>query len=77
MGKVEITPSCNPPVLTSLRRCSGCGRCVAACPEKLYTLASVNHRKHAVNREPERCRSCGGCIVSCPLQLISSQSVTP
>jgi len=77
MGKVEIIPPGKPPVLTTLRRCSGCGRCVAACPEKLYTLDTVNHRKQAVSREPERCSSCGGCIVSCPLDLISSQSVMP
>jgi len=77
MGKIEIAPAGKAPALTTLRRCSGCGRCVAACPENLYTLEPVKHRKHAVNREPERCSSCGGCIVSCPLELITSQSVTP
>lgn len=77
MGKIEIAPGGIAPALTTLRRCSGCGRCVAACPENLYTLESAKHRKHAVNSDPERCSSCGGCIISCPLELIASQSVTP
>lgn len=55
-----------PPIMT-VRRCSGCGRCVAACPERIITLATEQHRKRATVTDAERCTHCGRCIVACPL----------
>jgi Fe-S-cluster-containing hydrogenase component 2 len=51
----------------TVRRCSGCGRCVAACPERIITLASHHHRKRATVAEADRCTHCDRCVVACPL----------
>ena len=51
-------------------RCSGCGRCVAACPEKMITLETFRFHKIAVMQHPERCTSCGRCIIACPVDAL-------
>ena len=51
-------------------RCTGCGRCVAACPEKIITLDVSGYRKYAVIRDTERCTLCGYCVTSCPVEAI-------
>jgi len=53
------------------RRCTGCGRCVAACDLHLLSLETVRWEKFAVLREPELCTSCTACAVSCPFQAIT------
>lgn len=53
-----------------ITRCSGCGRCVAACPQRLITLDTIGHRKTARIITPERCTLCGKCIESCPVQAV-------
>lgn len=55
-----------PPIM-AVSRCSGCGRCVAACPERIITLSSEQHRKRATVIEAKRCTHCGRCIAACPL----------
>ncbi|MGE0157152.1 MAG: 4Fe-4S dicluster domain-containing protein [Geobacter sp.] len=55
-----------PPIL-AVARCSGCGRCVAACPERIITLTTTNHRKRATVNDAGRCTLCGRCIAACPL----------
>jgi len=55
-----------PPIL-SVVRCSGCGRCVAACPERIITLTTDQFRKHATVTDADRCTQCGRCIAACPL----------
>jgi len=52
-------------------RCSGCGRCVAACPEKILTLEVAGFRKHALIMYPDRCSLCGRCIAECPVEAVS------
>ncbi|HIJ96327.1 MAG TPA: 4Fe-4S binding protein [Desulfuromonadales bacterium] len=51
-------------------RCSGCGRCVAACPLRIITLDSIGHRKCAVIVSSEKCTYCGACIPACPVDAI-------
>lgn len=75
MGQEPVAPLSTPPIITDAERCSGCGRCVAACPEKLYTLELANHRKHAINRNPAKCLLCGKCADSCPLGIIESSGL--
>ena len=52
-------------------RCSGCGRCVSACPERLITLEVTGHRKHGLLVNPEQCSNCGTCITACLLEAIT------
>jgi ferredoxin len=55
----------------TVTRCTGCGRCVAACPERLLSLEVVGYRKHAVLSQAERCTQCGKCIVECPFGALT------
>jgi ferredoxin len=50
-----------------ISRCTGCGRCVSACPERLFTLEVSGYRKHALLRSPERCTLCLECLAACPV----------
>lgn len=77
MGQDAITSAGRVPAFTPLRRCSGCGRCVAACPEKLYSLEADNHRKQSVLGSVELCSRCGRCVQSCPLDVITIETVSP
>jgi len=47
-------------------RCTGCGRCVSACPERLFTLEVAGFRKHAVLRSTG-CNRCLLCRSACPV----------
>lgn len=62
--------------LTDRKRCSGCGRCVSACPSRLYTLEPVGYRKLSINISPEKCTSCARCIQECPLGILSDGSMS-
>ncbi|NJD37591.1 MAG: 4Fe-4S dicluster domain-containing protein [Geobacter sp.] len=53
-------------------RCSGCGRCVAACPLRLITLETTGYRKHAVIINPDCCIRCKACVKACPLEAITT-----
>jgi NAD-dependent dihydropyrimidine dehydrogenase PreA subunit len=72
MGEAEIKPSRKAPVITDPERCSGCGRCISACPERLYTFEIINNRKRSLNKSPEKCSFCGRCVKACPLGIIDS-----
>ncbi len=50
--------------------CSGCGRCVVVCPERLLTLEEINHHKTARIISSVRCNLCGTCIAACPLNAV-------
>lgn len=52
-------------------RCTGCGRCVAACRERCITLEVSGHRKYALLVRPERCTGCGACLAACPVRALS------
>ena len=54
-----------------LLRCTGCGRCVAACPERILTLEVSGFRKHAALKEQLRCSGCLRCVPACPVGALS------
>ncbi len=58
------------------RRCTGCGRCVGACPLHLLSLEPVRWVKHAVLHDADRCTSCNACAASCPFHAITLRKPT-
>lgn len=50
--------------------CSGCGRCVAACPLRLISLEVSGFRKHAVLSNVRHCTGCRKCMQSCLLKAV-------
>ena len=58
--------------IVDTKLCSGCGRCVAACPEKIITLETVQFHKNAVILYPERCNACKRCEQACPVAALTT-----
>jgi ferredoxin len=53
------------------QRCTGCGRCVAACDPHLLSLERVRWEKFAVLQEAHRCTGCSACAAVCPFHAIA------
>ena len=53
------------------RRCTGCGRCVAACDLHLLSLEVQRWEKFAALHEQDRCTGCGACAVICPFHALT------
>ena len=58
--------------------CTGCGKCVTACPVEAMTLISAND-PHKPNRkvaklDEEVCLGCGVCVRACPTAAITLES---
>ena len=51
-------------------RCTGCGRCVAACEPHVLSLEVVRWKKFAVLHDAQRCTGCSDCAVVCPFHVI-------
>lgn len=51
-------------------RCTGCGRCVGACPPKVLWLETHRWVKSAVLHHPEACTGCSVCAAVCPFHAI-------
>ncbi len=43
-------------------KCTGCGWCVAACPDNLLVLESIAGKKSATLEHPDPCTGCAKCI---------------
>lgn len=52
-------------------RCTGCGRCIAACDLRLIAFETRDWKKRSVVQDPERCSGCGDCASRCPVNAIS------
>jgi len=75
MGQEKsLTPSSGSPVITNPEKCSGCGRCVAVCAERLFSLELLGLRKMAVIKSPEKCTACRKCLLACPLNLLGNRT---
>lgn len=57
--------------LVEARRCTGCGRCVAACGPRLLSLEVVRWRKRAVLHDAPDCTGCRLCERRCPFGAIT------
>ncbi len=58
-------------------RCTGCGRCIAACELRLIAFETKDWKKRSVLQEPERCTGCGDCDARCPTGAISMGAADP
>ena len=52
-------------------RCTGCGRCIAACALRLITFETKDWKKRAVVQDAGQCTGCGDCESRCPFGAIS------
>ena len=58
--------------------CTGCGKCVEACPVQALALVSANDPKQAKKKiarlDPEQCLGCAVCVAVCPQKCIALAS---
>ena len=53
-------------------RCTGCGRCVAACEPRALSLETrPDWRKSAVLHARDDCTGCSLCTLRCPFEAIA------
>ena len=72
----EIDASTDPGRLPHVdpKRCTGRGRCVAACEPRLLSLEVVRWKKYSVLHDADRCTSCNACAVICPFHAITMRT---
>ena len=63
--------------LINAERCSGCGRCIAACQPGLFAFEQQGWRKVSVLQDADRCNGCAKCAVVCPIQIITMERRAP
>ena len=58
-------------------RCTGCGRCVAACDPHVLSLEVVRWKKSAVLHDVQGCTGCSLCAVVCPFDAVHMRKQAP
>ena len=51
----------SPQISVDCKTCTGCGRCITICPNKVHQIISGNHQLH-----PDACTGCNQCVSGCP-----------
>ena len=60
-----------------VERCTGCGRCVAACEPRVLSLETTpGWRKSAVLHGRDGCTGCSLCALKCPFNAIEMRRPT-
>ena len=54
-----------PQLMTYSSKCTGCGSCLAACPQKAITIGPL-HEKMVALTDRTLCVDCGTCVSACP-----------
>jgi NAD-dependent dihydropyrimidine dehydrogenase PreA subunit len=57
-------------------RCTGCGRCIAACAPQLFHFETHSWRKRVVLERLADCTGCSLCAQRCPTGALRMQRVT-
>ena len=55
-----------PQLMTYSSKCTGCGRCVEACPKKAIEVWPDANGKYVAFTDRELCVDCGACVKVCP-----------
>ncbi|HIU18261.1 MAG TPA: glycyl-radical enzyme activating protein [Candidatus Avidesulfovibrio excrementigallinarum] len=58
--------SIQPEISRNTARCTGCGACIAACPEK-----ALHRNGDVIVLDRQRCKTCASCVAHCPADAIS------
>lgn len=61
--------------VVDVQRCTGCGRCVAACDPHLLSLEVERWNKFAVLHDAHRCTGCSLCARVCPFDAIRMRPI--
>ena len=56
-----------PQLMTYAAKCTACGRCVAACPQKAVSIGTLHDKPCAIT-DRELCVECGACVDVCPCE---------
>jgi len=59
-----------------VEHCTGCGRCVAVCPQRLLSLEVSGTKKRATQRSDQTCGTCAVCCEACLFGAIRRESET-
>lgn len=60
-----------PSVSVNTSKCSGCGKCVDICPEKVFELVRDGERLISKVAAEDRCFACMACALKCPQTAIT------
>lgn len=54
-----------PELMTYSSKCTGCGRCIEACPKGAISIGPYGEKMIAVT-DRDKCVNCGACVSACP-----------
>jgi NAD-dependent dihydropyrimidine dehydrogenase PreA subunit len=63
--------------IVDAEKCSGCGRCIAACPLPLFSFQTRAWRKTVVMQDAQHCTGCARCVPRCPVGAIAMTLAAP